>query len=75
MKIKKGKYRHFKGKIYEVIGTAIHTETNKELVIYKESGKEKNPEKIWARPVEMFLETIKRPEYNYKGQRFVYIDK
>lgn len=66
--IKKGKYRHFKGKIYGVIAIGTHTETAEELVVYKdEEGK------IWLRPVEMFLEEIEKPEHNYKGPRFVYI--
>ena len=35
--IKLGKYRHFKGKEYEVIGLAKHTETLEEMVVYKET--------------------------------------
>lgn len=68
MRIKKGKYKHFKGNIYEVIGTATHTETEEELIIYKdEKGN------FWVRPLSMFLEEIEKPEHNYKGQRFVYL--
>tara|TARA_Y100000034_G_C6846911_1_gene383748 strand:- start:348 stop:569 length:222 start_codon:yes stop_codon:yes gene_type:complete len=55
-KIKKGKYKHYKGKLYEVIGIAKHSETLEELVVYKalyESGA------LWARPKSMFLEKIK----------------
>lgn len=68
-KIKFGKYKHFKGKIYEVIAIAKHSETQKELVIYKD--KQGN---YWARPKEMFFEEIDKPEYNYKGPRFKYLD-
>ncbi|OGZ27836.1 MAG: hypothetical protein A2365_03420 [Candidatus Nealsonbacteria bacterium RIFOXYB1_FULL_40_15] len=51
--IKKGKYRHFKGNVYEVVGEAKHSETLECLVLYKdEKGK------IWARPEKMFLENV-----------------
>ena len=35
MEIKKGKYRHYKGGEYEVLGVAVHSEALEELVIYK----------------------------------------
>lgn len=35
MKIDKGIYRHYKGKLYEVIGFALHSETLEEMVVYK----------------------------------------
>ncbi len=56
-KIKIGKYRHFKGKEYEVIGVAHHSEDLSELVIYKAlyESEEFGKDVIWARPVEMFL--------------------
>ena len=52
-----GKYRHFKGNEYEVIGFARHSETEEKLVLYRSL---KNPEEVWARPYEMFRETIWR---------------
>lgn len=52
-----GKYRHFKGNEYEVIGFARHSETEEKLVLYRSL---KNPEEIWARPYDMFAETIVR---------------
>lgn len=57
MKLKPGKYQHYKGKQYEVIGIAKHSETLEELVIYKalyqlEGGN------LWARPLKMFTENV-----------------
>ena len=52
--MKKGIYRHYKGGVYELIGTARHSETLEELIIYKnvESGD------VWARPAHMWSETV-----------------
>ena len=43
-----GKYRHFKGNMYEVIGVAKHSETQEELVVYSVEGQ------MWARPKKCF---------------------
>ena len=54
--IKSGQiYRHYKGNVYRVIGTAKHTESLEDLVIY---CKENNHEEIWARPTVMFEEKL-----------------
>ena len=47
-----GRYKHYKGKIVEVIGVCKHSETLEKLVIYKEG---KN---LWLRPEEMFKDKI-----------------
>lgn len=48
-----GVYKHYKGNLYEVMGSAIHTETEEEMVIYK--NKE---ERIFVRPFDMFFEEV-----------------
>ncbi len=66
--IKLGKYRHYKGKEYEVLGVAKHSETLEEMVVYKALYGEGG---LWARPLKMFLE-----EVEVEGQkilRFKYI--
>ena len=57
MEIKLGKYKHFKGNVYEVIAIARHSETLEEMVIYR-SVKNKND--VWARPASMWCETVER---------------
>ncbi len=58
--LKPGKYQHYKGKFYEVIGTARHSETLEELVIYRAlyDSEEFGKNALWARPKKMFLETV-----------------
>ena len=53
--IKNGKYRHFKGKEYEVIGTAKHSETLEEYVVYRALYGDGG---IWVRPASMWEETV-----------------
>jgi hypothetical protein len=53
--IKLGIYQHFKGKRYKVIGTANHSETLEELVVYKALYGEKG---LWVRPLKMFTELV-----------------
>lgn len=67
--LKLGKYKHYKGKEYEVIGIASHSETLEELVVYK-ALYQKDGENLWVRPLKMFIEevvvdgeTVKRFEY------------
>lgn len=53
--IRFGKYRHYKGNEYEVIGIARHSETLEEMMVYRSV---KNPKEIWARPLVMFSEKV-----------------
>ena len=55
MDIQLGKYRHYKGKEYEVIGVARHSETLEDLVVYKALYGERD---LWVRPAKMFLENV-----------------
>ena len=57
MEIKTGKYRHFKGNMYEGIGVAKHSETLEEMVVYRALYGEGG---LWVRPAQMFFETIER---------------
>ncbi|MGN6645828.1 MAG: DUF1653 domain-containing protein [Cytophaga sp.] len=53
--ISPGLYLHYKGNKYEVIGTAKHSETEEDLVVYFAV---KNPGQLWVRPLAMFSEHI-----------------
>lgn len=50
-----GKYRHYKGNDYEVIGVATHSETREPLVVYRPLYGEMG---LWVRPLKMFQETV-----------------
>lgn len=68
--IKKGRYRHFKGKEYEVIDVAYHSETLAPMVVYRALYGEG---KLWVRPAEMWNETVERDGKIFR--RFIYIDE
>ncbi len=66
--LKLGRYEHYKGNKYQILGVAIHSETLEELVIYKALYGE---HLTWVRPLKMFLEDV---EHNGKKQlRFKHI--
>ena len=52
-----GRYRHFKGKEYEVTGIARHSETEEPMVVYKALYGDRG---TWVRPAEMWNEVIER---------------
>lgn len=69
---KLGKYKHFKGGLYNVIGVAKHSETLEELVVYEALYENPNG-KLWVRPLKMFTETVDRdgkvmPRFEYIGE-------
>lgn len=71
MEIKLGKYKHFKGGLYEVIAIAKHFETLEELVVYKHLDGDQAGE-YWVRSVEMFTDD-KELEDGTKVKRFEYV--
>ena len=66
--IRLGKYRHFKGNEYEVIGIARHSETDEAMVVYRPLYGEGG---LWVRPASMWAEIVEKP--GYTGPRFLYI--
>ncbi|MDO8573105.1 MAG: DUF1653 domain-containing protein [bacterium] len=69
-KPKPGIYEHYKGKQYEVIGIAQHSETLEEIVVYKALYGERG---LWVRPLKMFLQEVeidgkKMPRFKYVGK-------
>ena len=50
-----GKYQHYKGNFYEVIGVAKHSETEEALVVYKPLYGEQG---LWVRPLAMFTQDV-----------------
>lgn len=70
MELKPGKYRHFKGNEYELIGVARHSETMEEMVVYRALYGERG---LWVRPATMWTEEVHREDYH--GPRFLPIEK
>ena len=68
--IRTGKYRHYKGGEYEVIGVAYHSETLEPMVIYRALYGDGG---IWARPAAMWNDVIEKDGVTYT--RFTYIGK
>ena len=68
MELKPGKYRHFKGNEYELLGIATHSETLESMVVYRALYGEGG---LWVRPVSMWTETVRKDDYC--GPRFQYV--
>lgn len=62
-----GRYRHYKGNEYRVLGLARHSETLEPLVVYETLYGERG---LWVRPAAMFTETIARGEGGARSPRF-----
>ena len=69
MELKTGKYRHFKGNYYELIGIAKHSETLEPMVVYRALYGEGG---LWVRPAAMWTEIVHKE--NYHGPRFQCVD-
>ncbi|SDW77717.1 DUF1653 domain-containing protein [Marinobacter mobilis] len=66
-----GRYRHYKGRDYEVIGLARHSETEEPLVVYRCLYGDHS---LWVRPLAMFTETVEVageqvPRFAYVGEQ------
>ena len=70
MELKPGKYRHFKGGEYELIGIAKHSETLEPMVVYRALYGDGG---LWVRPAAMWTEIVEKD--GYCGPRFSYVDK
>lgn len=69
--MKTGRYRHYKGKEYIVLGVAQHSETEEQLVVYRQDYGECG---LWVRPLAMFCETVEAdgkdvPRFEYVGEK------
>ena len=65
-----GRYRHFKGKPYEVLAIARHSEDESPMVVYKALYGEGG---VWVRPASMWNETVERDGVTYR--RFYRLDR
>ena len=68
--VRPGRYRHFKGNEYQVLGVARHSETEEEMVVYRALYGEGG---LWVRSAAMWLETVTRdgvtkPRFTYIGE-------
>lgn len=68
MSVEPGRYRHFKGAEYVVIGVARDSETEDEMVVYRQGY---GDEGLWVRPLAMWTEHVARD--GYSGPRFTRI--
>jgi hypothetical protein len=65
-----GRYRHYKGNDYQVIGIARHSETDEELVVYRKLYDDGS---LWVRPLAMFIEDVMvdgrtAPRFEWRGE-------
>ena len=65
-----GKYRHYKGNLYEVLFTARHSETEELMVVYQALYGERG---MWVRPASMWNETVEKDGKTFR--RFEYIEE
>lgn len=66
--IRPGRWRHFKGNEYQVLGLARHSETLEDMVVYRALYGDGG---LWVRPASMWLEAVDRD--GYRGPCFVRI--
>lgn len=68
--IKPGRYRHFKGKEYEVYGVTQHSETMEQVVVYRALYGARG---LWVRPLSLWEEWVEHE--GKRVQRFTYLEE
>lgn len=73
MKMKPGKYQHYKGPMYEVIDTVRHSETEEWMVLYRPLYDDEQG--LWVRPYDMFLQSVsvdgvQVPRFRFLGEEW-----
>lgn len=68
--VRLGRYRHYKGNYYQVLGIARHSETEEKMVVYR---KLYGDQSVWVRPLVMFVETVlvegrEVPRFEWAGE-------
>jgi hypothetical protein len=68
--VRSGRYRHYKGNDYQVLGVARHSETEEELVVYRKLYGDRS---LWIRPLAMFMEDVtvdgrQEARFRYMGE-------
>jgi len=69
--IRPGRYRHYKGNDYQVVGIARHSETEEEMVVYRKLYGDGS---LWVRPLAMFVEDVmvngqQKPRFSWVGEK------
>lgn len=70
-------YKHYKGKLYEVIGVCYHTENEERCVLYKAlydtdlSKEEYGDEPLFVRPYTMFFEEVEIDGKKFPRFKFI----
>lgn len=68
--VKLGIYEHYRGKRYEVLGVAFHSEILEELIVYRAQYGDR---KLWVRPLTLFFEKVgvdggRVPRFKFRGK-------